>query len=110
MKHRDLSWGRAMFALLLAVGIGCVVHAKDVFQPPKPPSAGTFLLVAMKDGERGRGATRCAWGMEVWLHPLRDQDAHRGFNSFRFRRQREHGHAQAFGQLLKQDGFVIEEL
>lgn len=27
-----------MFALLLALGIGYTLHAKDVFQPPKPPA------------------------------------------------------------------------
>jgi hypothetical protein len=26
-----------MFAMLLALAIGYTLHAKDVFQPPKPP-------------------------------------------------------------------------
>jgi len=28
-----------MFAMLLAMGIAYTLHAKDIFQPPKPPPA-----------------------------------------------------------------------
>jgi len=54
----------SMFAMLLALGIGYTLHAKDVFKPPKPPALSKWseevakrepLEISETDGSKLRG-------------------------------------------------------
>jgi hypothetical protein len=48
-----------MFAILLALGIGYTLHAKDVFQPPKPPAPSKWLVDRHEYGDpRGGESAR----------------------------------------------------